>query len=128
MSSLTFSSSTISPTAILEQLQSIVTHLQCPVCLSIMDDAHIIPDCGHRFCGNCIKSSLRLCKNECPSCRTPVATKRRLRCDDIFDNLVSMCGVCDVRKCIHGICCFRNNSQSLSILTYMIDSKIIRYH
>lgn len=73
---------------IIEKLLSIVTHLECPICLTIIEDTHIIPDCSHRFCGSCIKTSLMKCNNECPTCRTHVATKRRLRTDDLFDNLV----------------------------------------
>jgi len=83
-------SSTPSPTEVLEKIQHILSVLECPICLSVTEDAHIIPECGHRFCGDCIKESFRKCKNECPSCRAHVSTRRALRADEIFDNLVSL--------------------------------------
>ena len=79
----------VTPSLIITKLESIITDMECPICLSIIDNTHVVPDCGHRFCGDCIKKSLRTCKNECPSCRAPIKTKRSLRQDDLFDHLVS---------------------------------------
>jgi len=73
----------------IELLKAIVEDLQCPVCLEHLTDAHISPECLHRFCGDCIKESLRKCNNECPTCRVHIPTKRTLRKDDQFDHIVS---------------------------------------
>ena len=70
-------------------LTSIERYLECPICLGILEDTHIVPACQHRFCRKCIQESLRKCNNECPTCRVHVSTKRSLRTDDVFDSLVS---------------------------------------
>lgn len=55
--------------------------LRCPVCLDAMDDDAVLTPCGHRFCEPCIKEALRVCKQECPTCRKPIASHRLLhRC------------------------------------------------
>ncbi len=65
-------------------------YFKCPVCLEIMSgDSYIIPECMHRFCGDCIKKSIRVCKNQCPECRTAVSTQRSLRVDNNFNDFVS---------------------------------------
>jgi hypothetical protein len=61
--------------------------LRCPICLDIMRDPMATP-CLHRFCSVCIEKCLRIGKQECPSCRQPVATRRALRRDDNFGRLV----------------------------------------
>lgn len=81
--------SPVTPSLIISKLESIITDMECPICLSVIENTHVVPNCGHRFCGDCIKKSLRTCNNECPSCRIPVKTKRSLREDDLFDHLVS---------------------------------------
>jgi len=45
--------------------------------------------CLHRFCSSCIEKCLRIGKQECPSCRQPVATRRSLRKDTNFAMLVA---------------------------------------
>ena len=45
-------------------------------------------DCMHRFCEECIVTSLRLSSKECPTCRTRLPSKRNLRRDPNFDALV----------------------------------------
>ncbi len=79
----------------LELMKHVQAHLrmikklvECPVCLEFMEDTHVSPDCLHRFCGNCIKSSIRKCKHECPTCRIHIPTKRSVRVDREFDALV----------------------------------------
>lgn len=69
-------------------LHTIKKLTECPICLDYMEDTHISPDCLHRFCGNCIKTSLRKCNHECPSCRVHISTKRSLRADREFDEIV----------------------------------------
>ena len=73
----------------IELLKAIVEDLQCPVCLDNCTDTRISPECLHRFCGDCIKEIPRKCNNECPTCRVHIPTKRTLRKDDQFDNIVS---------------------------------------
>jgi E3 ubiquitin-protein ligase RNF1/2 len=46
-------------------------------------------ECLHRFCRACIDKSMRLGNNECPACRAHCASRRSLRDDPNFDNLVA---------------------------------------
>ena len=43
--------------------------LQCPICFEIMDDVHIIPQCCHRFCKECITDAFNRNSKHCPICR-----------------------------------------------------------
>ena len=54
---------------------SIDRDLTCPVCLGIIRNA-TATECLHRFCADCIETSIRLGKTECPTCRAVVATRR----------------------------------------------------
>jgi len=53
-------------------------YFHCAICLGIISESRISPECGHRFC-----------KNECPTCRTSIPTHRSLREDRLFDNMVT---------------------------------------
>ena len=46
-------------------------------------------ECMHRFCGACIQRCLRGGKQECPSCRQHVPSRRSLRRDTNFDAAIS---------------------------------------
>ena len=70
-------------------MNTIVEDFECSICLEHLTNTHISPECLHRFCGDCIKESLRKCNNQCPSCRVHIPTKRTLRKDKQFDNIVS---------------------------------------
>ena len=59
---------------------------KCAICLEIVTDPHIIPECCHRFCGSCIKESIQW-HNECPTCRQQISTKRSLRKDELIGDL-----------------------------------------
>ena len=61
--------------------------LSCPVCLSIMRQP-TATECLHRFCSECIETSIRIGKKECPSCRFPISTRRALRRDHNFEALM----------------------------------------
>lgn len=74
---------------VLQDLKTLELYLECPICLDILEDTHVVPACQHRFCGKCIQESLRKCNNECPTCRVHVSTKRSLRTDEVFESLVS---------------------------------------
>ena len=67
--------------------ETIERYLSCPICLGLMRGA-TATECLHRFCSECIESAIRLGRKECPTCRAPIATRRALRRDDNFDNLV----------------------------------------
>ena len=45
--------------------------------------------CLHRFCSECIEKSLRVMNNECPSCRAHVSSRRSMRQDVRFDELIA---------------------------------------
>ncbi len=70
-------------------LQSIMSCTNCSICLEPMKETHVSPDCLHRFCGECFKTSLWYNKR-CPTCRTHISSKRSLRQDKEHDTLVSM--------------------------------------
>mmetsp|Transcript_19371 Transcript_19371/g.23839 ORF Transcript_19371/g.23839 Transcript_19371/m.23839 type:complete len:1023 (+) Transcript_19371:101-3169(+) len=75
----------------IDKLKSVVDHFECPICIDNMENTLIIPDCCHRFCGECIKAYLRRKDNDCcPTCRGPITTKYRLRKDEVFDNLLQI--------------------------------------
>ncbi|GFH58433.1 hypothetical protein CTEN210_14909 [Chaetoceros tenuissimus] len=64
-----------------------VDETHCPICFEIFDDPHIIPDCCHRFCKSCIEESLGH-RKECPLCRGIVRSRRSLRKDKPFRELL----------------------------------------
>ena len=70
-------------------LYSILTPLKkCPICLGILRETWTVMECMHRFCGDCIQKCLRGGKQECPSCRQHVPSKRSLRRDHKYDALI----------------------------------------
>ena len=69
-------------------IQSLSSFIECPVCFETMVETHVSPECQHRLCGNCFKESLRKCNNECPQCRVGIPTRRHLRPDGAFDELI----------------------------------------
>ena len=70
-------------------INSVNTLFHCPVCLGYMKKTFIVMECLHRFCGDCIQKCLRLGKKECPSCRVHIPSRRSLRPDLNYDELVS---------------------------------------
>jgi hypothetical protein len=56
-------------TATLSDFQTLLHHLQCSLCLSLICEPITIP-CGHSFCRICLVQSLRRHKKQCPECRT----------------------------------------------------------
>ena len=57
---------------------------------------HMDPQCMHRFCEECITRSLRLLNKECPTCRHVCPTRRSLREDTNFDQIISI--ICPDRE------------------------------
>ncbi|CAK9881532.1 unnamed protein product [Sphagnum jensenii] len=70
-------------------LPDIRKEMQCPICLGIIRKTRTVMECLHRFCRECIDKSMRLGNNECPACRAHCASRRSLRDDPKFDNLVA---------------------------------------
>lgn len=70
------------------QIEVLNTELRCPICLNILRDP-VATECMHRFCAGCIEKCLRVGKKECPTCRKPVATRRNLRNDTNFQDLIT---------------------------------------
>ena len=74
----------------IESLTNLVQeNFQCSMCLHNCTDARVIPECLHRFCGNCIEEGIGKCGNECPSFGTRITSKCDLRLDAQSDNIVS---------------------------------------
>eukprot|EP00937_MAST-01D_sp_MAST-1D-sp2_P002455 g2455.t1 len=63
--------------------------LICPICLEVLRDTKVVKHCLHRFCSECIERCLRLGNSECPTCRTPLSSRRELRNDENLDKLVA---------------------------------------
>ncbi|KAK7373625.1 hypothetical protein VNO80_07040 [Phaseolus coccineus] len=56
----------------------------------IIRNTRVVMECMHRFCKECIEKSFRLGNNECPACRTHCSSRRSLREDTGFDELISL--------------------------------------
>ena len=41
--------------------------IECPVCLDILTDPHLVSCCGHNFCGSCIER-VKASNGSCPMC------------------------------------------------------------
>ena len=73
---------------ILNKLLHETQWFECPVCLELLQDVHVIPECMHRFCQSCITKSLDKCGRECPSCRCRIVGKRGLRKDVVMEGIL----------------------------------------
>ncbi|XP_071714673.1 putative E3 ubiquitin-protein ligase RING1a isoform X2 [Rutidosis leptorrhynchoides] len=72
------------------KLADVRNSVQCPICLGILRKTRKVLECLHRFCRECIDKSMRLGNNECPACRAHCASRRSLRDDPNFDNLIAL--------------------------------------
>ena len=70
---------------------------RCPICGGYLKKTTTVMECMHRFCEECIETSLRLVKKECPTCRIHVPSRRSLRSDTRFDKLIE-CILGDVEE------------------------------
>ncbi|KAH7975104.1 hypothetical protein HPB49_023628 [Dermacentor silvarum] len=61
----------------------------CPICFGLFRKAVATTDCLHRFCEECITTSLRRCNKECPTCRRKLVSKRSLRRDYRMDAMIA---------------------------------------
>jgi hypothetical protein len=67
-------------------------HIECPICMEILENVHTVPDCQHRFCKVCIEHALQKCNTKCPSCRGHIKSARYLRRDNAFHEIVQSLG------------------------------------
>lgn len=70
------------------QLKVLGPEFHCPVCLGYVKNTRIVKECLHRFCNECIEKCLRVGKKECPQCRIHIPSRRSLRPDTNFDELI----------------------------------------
>lgn len=68
--------------------QTLAPEFQCPVCLGYIKSTRIVKECLHRFCNECIEKCLRIGKKQCPQCRIYIPSRRSLRPDTNFDELI----------------------------------------
>lgn len=68
--------------------RSLHRELMCPICLEILDQTMTTRECLHRFCSVCINKALRSGNKECPTCRKKLTSRRCLRADPNFDQLI----------------------------------------
>ena len=69
--------------------RSLHNELMCPICLDILKNTMCTKECLHRFCQECIITALRSGNKECPTCRKKLVSKRSLRSDPNFDELIA---------------------------------------
>lgn len=69
--------------------RSLHRELMCPICLDILNQTMTTRECLHRFCSACINKALRSGNKECPTCRKKLTSRRCLRADPNFDQLIS---------------------------------------
>lgn len=69
--------------------KSLHNELMCPICLDMLKNTMTTKECLHRFCQECIITALRAGNKECPTCRKKLVSKRSLRPDPNFDDLIS---------------------------------------
>ena len=69
--------------------RSLHSELMCPICLDMLKSTMTTKECLHRFCSDCIITALRSGNKECPTCRKKLISKRSLRPDPNFDQLIA---------------------------------------
>ena len=68
--------------------QTFYQDFECAICLDILSNPYIIPECCHRFCCDCIHKSIKAGNKECPTCRVHIVSKRSLRRDELFGKML----------------------------------------
>lgn len=76
-------------TEIAVSARSLHSELMCPICLDMLRSTMTTKECLHRFCNDCITTALRNGNKECPTCRKKLISKRALRPDPNFDELIA---------------------------------------
>ncbi|PSC75175.1 E3 ubiquitin-ligase RING1a isoform B [Micractinium conductrix] len=71
------------------ELDAVLEHCRCSICMGIVKNARTVSACMHRFCKDCIEAWLRTqIENNCPQCRAKFASKRDCKADPSFDLLL----------------------------------------
>ena len=70
-------------------IDSVLQCFRCAICLETICKA-VVVECLHRFCEQCIGRALRAgpAAGQCPICRIPISTRRKISRDHEFDRLV----------------------------------------
>eukprot|EP00808_Paulinella_micropora_P009166 g76855.t1 len=66
----------------------VAKYLDCPVCFSIINKCTTTMECIHRFCEECIETTLRQGQKKCPVCNNVCPSRRNLRGDAAFDKII----------------------------------------
>lgn len=69
-------------------LNVLSSEFHCAICLGYIKNARLVKECLHRFCDECIDRCIRIGKKECPTCRVHIPSKRSVRPDPAFDQLL----------------------------------------
>jgi len=69
-------------------LDALHPEFRCVICLGFIQNTKVVMECLHRFCADCIETSLRKGRHECPICRVFVPSRRSLAPDPTFDRLI----------------------------------------
>ncbi|XP_011409018.2 PREDICTED: TNF receptor-associated factor 3-like, partial [Amphimedon queenslandica] len=65
--------------------------IECPVCLNILTDPHLVSCCGHNFCGSCIER-VKASNGSCPMCKEKeYQTMADKKCSRIINGLEVYC-------------------------------------
>lgn len=80
------------------QIERIIKEiLTCSICYEIYQDPVNMKSCLHKFCKKCIEDYNRKFKKECAICRHPVETRRLMKEDTKFNDIIK-CLIPDVEK------------------------------
>jgi len=71
-----------------EAFEAFLELIKCPVWLEVMQDPMNVKTCLHKFWGDCIQKYIRVEKKECPTCRTPIGSRRLLRQDTKLKEII----------------------------------------
>ncbi|KAF2880600.1 hypothetical protein ILUMI_25564, partial [Ignelater luminosus] len=69
--------------------RAIENEVKCPICFDLLKNTVTAKGCLHRFCSDCITKALRIGNKECPTCRKKIVSRRCLRADPNFDQLIA---------------------------------------
>ncbi|KAH7979054.1 hypothetical protein HPB49_007939 [Dermacentor silvarum] len=76
-------------TEVIVREERYVPDFTCPICFGVFRKTVATTGCLHRFCEECITTSLRKCNKECPTCRRKLVSKRSLRRDYRMDAMIA---------------------------------------
>jgi hypothetical protein len=70
-------------------MNALLQCFRCAICLETIYKA-VVVECLHRFCEECIERALTVgtTSGQCPICRAPIPSRRKLSRDPAFDSLI----------------------------------------